>query len=550
MTPRDERFEAWRARPGRPTLVALLEASQGRIFAICRDVLKDRHEAEEAAQESLLKIVYRIDQVRDSEHFEHWSGQVAYRTALNRQRSLRLRRMREVQSVRRGRNCSAPWDAVHQAIEELPVEDRALIVERYFERRTLDDMGRRRGISDVGVRKRIDKAHGRLRKSLLAGVLAMNVKAFAVGAVLLLAVLSGIKVASRRTSSAAATAATPMSPMSTVPIGAKPAGDRIAVDSPKPEEVDRRRWTLQNLQEYAKAWRRYQELSRAEPERARAEDSQVDMARLYQLLREQSQTESGMFDPFACIDFFKTPEGAELKRNLIFLLAPAVESEMETEDSEPGPLLSGLLGVTLGSRADKSGFLYFAQHISKSNRTIADIAFRAFAEEESLQDDAMAVLAVQASRGNLKESIRARSDLLLRIAMFGPEKGSRRFFEPGDAERLTRGAWAALMVVDRPEVDEFLVRRMEACPSAREALGQAEHLSLGAHRLLGVHTERFAAKIRAAAELPFTEAPHFHVLLVSAYLPPQTGIECLSTTRPVFRHQKSRLAKGSARSSE
>jgi RNA polymerase sigma factor (sigma-70 family) len=166
MTPRVERFAAWKARPGRSTLVALLETSQGRAFAICCGVLQDRHDAEEAAQETLLKIVSGLDRVSDASRFEHWADQVAYRTALDRKKSKRRRKERELQVARRKRAGAEPYEGLHDAIARLEDEDRTLILERYFDRRTFDEMGRSRGLSDVGIRKRIQKAHHRLKRLL------------------------------------------------------------------------------------------------------------------------------------------------------------------------------------------------------------------------------------------------------------------------------------------------------------------------------------------------------------------------------------------------
>src|SRR5262245_56217715 len=154
MTPREGRFETWRANPGRETLVALLEASQGRLLRICLTVLADRHEAEEAVQETLLKIMAGLDEVADHEHYERWSGRIAQRTALDRRRSNKRRQVREFTGARR-EQAPRVSGGLQDALALLAQEDRDLITERYFERRTFEEMGRRRGVSDVAVRKRV-----------------------------------------------------------------------------------------------------------------------------------------------------------------------------------------------------------------------------------------------------------------------------------------------------------------------------------------------------------------------------------------------------------
>jgi DNA-directed RNA polymerase specialized sigma24 family protein len=95
MDDREARFAAWKQRPDGTTLAALLEIHLGRIQAICRAVLRDPHDAEEAAQESLLKMAAGLDRVADAGHFERWSATVAIRTAIDFKRSRARRRSHE-----------------------------------------------------------------------------------------------------------------------------------------------------------------------------------------------------------------------------------------------------------------------------------------------------------------------------------------------------------------------------------------------------------------------------------------------------------------------
>src|SRR5262245_28992736 len=188
---RRERFDAWKQRPGHSTLVALLEATQGRVFAICRDVLRHREEAEEAAQETLLKVVEGIDQVSDADHFERWIGLVATRAAIDRKRMLTRSRVRDLVGAALSRDSSRPVDGIQDVLARLPDEDRNLIFERYFERRTLEEMAQRRGVSDVAVRKRIRKAHGRLKR-ILGSAFALGIGVMKAKAAVAILLLGGI----------------------------------------------------------------------------------------------------------------------------------------------------------------------------------------------------------------------------------------------------------------------------------------------------------------------------------------------------------------------
>src|SRR5262249_31872079 len=58
------------------------------------------------------------------------------------------------------------FEAVHEALGELDDEARCEVMQHYFERRTLEEMGRERGLTSVAVWRRIENSKTALRKSL------------------------------------------------------------------------------------------------------------------------------------------------------------------------------------------------------------------------------------------------------------------------------------------------------------------------------------------------------------------------------------------------
>ena len=72
-------LETWviQARQGaREAVEQLLKHEQQRIFAIAFHMLGRREEAEEAAQEALVRIFTRLEQLRQPSHFRSWSAQL------------------------------------------------------------------------------------------------------------------------------------------------------------------------------------------------------------------------------------------------------------------------------------------------------------------------------------------------------------------------------------------------------------------------------------------------------------------------------------------
>ncbi|HZL71279.1 MAG TPA: sigma-70 family RNA polymerase sigma factor [Planctomycetota bacterium] len=174
-------FEALKFKPSRASLIRLLEASQRLIYGVCYEVLRHREDSEDATQRVLLEIQKGLPEVVNAEHFLRRLRLVAFRTALDTRRDRRRRIDRERKAA--DMNPTAPLpeevrEAIHEAMSALDEDSRSLVMEHYFEKATLGEMGKRRGVSGAAVWKRIEDVKGRLRDGLtLAGLIAAASKA-------------------------------------------------------------------------------------------------------------------------------------------------------------------------------------------------------------------------------------------------------------------------------------------------------------------------------------------------------------------------------------
>lgn len=176
MLSADPAFLEWRDHPSRATLRRLLQASQDRVYSLCFQVLRHAHDAEDAAQASLLEIARGVGSLKDPGAFTSWIYRVCLNNALTLRRESRRRKVRE---ERRAPLVTAPAvddlrDAVHDALAALDDDERALVVEHYFEKTTLDELGARRGVSGVAVWKRIEHAKERMKRALAGAGLAIG----------------------------------------------------------------------------------------------------------------------------------------------------------------------------------------------------------------------------------------------------------------------------------------------------------------------------------------------------------------------------------------
>ena len=166
-----ERFATGRDEAAELAFAALVERHGPMVLRVCRGVLDDPHESEDAFQATFLVLVAkgRALWVRDS--LGPWLHQVAYRTAscarANAARRRRLERLaaKEEREVRR----EAVADlgrVLHEEINRLPERYRAPIVLCDLEGRTHEQAARHLGWPVGTVKSRQARARERLRDRL------------------------------------------------------------------------------------------------------------------------------------------------------------------------------------------------------------------------------------------------------------------------------------------------------------------------------------------------------------------------------------------------
>lgn len=74
---------------------ARVAENQRRVFHIAYGILGNWADAEEVAQEAFLQAFRKFPSLREAEKFRAWVNRIAFRLALNRQRGLRRRLVRD-----------------------------------------------------------------------------------------------------------------------------------------------------------------------------------------------------------------------------------------------------------------------------------------------------------------------------------------------------------------------------------------------------------------------------------------------------------------------
>ena len=154
----------------------LVERHGPMVVRVCRQVLGDNHDAEDAAQAVFLVLARKAHVIRVKGSIAPWLHGVARwvaakargRSAARRQAESRTARisvsLRDVDSKRATE--ASDWEAVHEEVERLPEKYRTPVVLCYLEGETYEATAQRIGCPVGTVRVRLARARVRLRDRL------------------------------------------------------------------------------------------------------------------------------------------------------------------------------------------------------------------------------------------------------------------------------------------------------------------------------------------------------------------------------------------------
>ncbi len=186
-----ERFVARRNEAAEAAFAALVARHGPMVMGVCRQLLGDRHHAEDAFQAVFLVLARKARSLRDPELLGNWLYGVALRTARKaRGRLVRRRETEEYRSVRLHARDVATLaeqamlereraEALHREIDRLPGTFRAAVVLCYFEGLSPDEAAQRLRWPAGTLRSRLVRAREKLRRGLALRGVALPAAALA-----------------------------------------------------------------------------------------------------------------------------------------------------------------------------------------------------------------------------------------------------------------------------------------------------------------------------------------------------------------------------------
>lgn len=152
----------------RSAYAVLAKSYSARIFAICYGVLGNTHDAEDIAQQTLLRGFANIRQIRRNEKFGAWISRIAKNLCVDFLRRQQRRQSLHSREFAGARDSSHEHPELTEALAELSQEDKLALMLYYFDGRSAKAVAEAFEISEGAALARLSRARKQLRKLLQA----------------------------------------------------------------------------------------------------------------------------------------------------------------------------------------------------------------------------------------------------------------------------------------------------------------------------------------------------------------------------------------------
>ena len=167
-----ERFTARDGDRAELAFACLVERHGSMVLRVCRNVLRDSHEAEDAFQATFLILALKARSIRRQGSLTSWLYSVAYNVAATARSNAARRRVHELKAGQ-SRSLEYAEDAcddlapvIHEELDRIPERYRAVLVLCYLEGLSQHQAARQLGWPLGTVQSRLARGRERLRARL------------------------------------------------------------------------------------------------------------------------------------------------------------------------------------------------------------------------------------------------------------------------------------------------------------------------------------------------------------------------------------------------
>jgi RNA polymerase sigma-70 factor (ECF subfamily) len=171
----DEQLAAAAAREGSdgPAFVALVDRFRPRVWSICYRLLGNEHDANDAAQEVFVRLFLHRKKFEGRSKYSTWVHGIAVRTCLTLRRGRGRRQRRESLASdetieQQSPGVDAPTEGLSldlmQMLDILDEEDRALLILKYAENYSHEELAEIFNLSVSACKMRISRARDKIQE--------------------------------------------------------------------------------------------------------------------------------------------------------------------------------------------------------------------------------------------------------------------------------------------------------------------------------------------------------------------------------------------------
>ncbi|PCJ51686.1 MAG: hypothetical protein COA79_25725 [Planctomycetota bacterium] len=164
-------FKSYVKSPKKKTLLNLLKQSQKYAFKICYQILKNTHDAEDATQDILIKILQNINTLEDNTKLTSWVHRISFNHAINLYHKRIKKELAENSSDEEQDKDESEISnfILMDQIAHLDDNDRDLITYRFFDQRTYPEIAKIMSSTATTVRRHSEQALENLKSLLIKG---------------------------------------------------------------------------------------------------------------------------------------------------------------------------------------------------------------------------------------------------------------------------------------------------------------------------------------------------------------------------------------------
>lgn len=135
----------------RKAYAALVTKYYQHVFLVCMGILGNVHDAEDIAQDAMLKGFLEIKKLRDGSQFNPWVTRIAKNMCINMFRREKCSRKAIEEKTTQPNETTTQNNIIQQAIEKLPQETRLPLLMYYFDGQSVKTVAEKLNISTAGV---------------------------------------------------------------------------------------------------------------------------------------------------------------------------------------------------------------------------------------------------------------------------------------------------------------------------------------------------------------------------------------------------------------